>query len=84
MILCNGSERKEVGLNMVVFGFESITSAMKARKLLRRAGIASRLVRLDEIDSDFGCTYSLEISEILLLEAVAVLRRASVSYRLRQ
>ena len=68
----------------VVFGFESITNAMKARKLLRRAGISSRLVRLDEIDSEYGCTYSLEINETLLLDAIAVLRRGSVSYRLRQ
>ena len=66
----------------IAIGVESITVAIKARKLLREEKIHSRISRGAAIREHIGCEYALEISERDFFSAVAVLRRASISYRL--
>ena len=66
---------------MVRIGFISVTAAVKARKLLRRGNVPSRITRVDEVMSAKGCTYALEVMDNDFLAAVAALRREGVEYR---
>ena len=60
---------------------ESVTYAMKAKKLLRQAGIRSKLIKPNNAES--GCGYAVEIDRSDFLAAVAVLRKNLISYNVR-
>ncbi len=66
---------------MVRIGFISVTIAVKARRLLRKVNVASRMTRLDDVIPTSGCTYALEIEDSQMLAAAAALRRGGIEYR---
>lgn len=66
-------------MNGIILTFETVTYAIKAGKLLRRAGIYSRTVKVSSAMRG-GCTHGLEISEDSLLTAASVLRGAGIEY----
>lgn len=60
---------------------EGVTTAVKARKILRSEGISAKIVKSAEMFVENGCSHALEVDESDFFAAVAALRRASVSYR---
>ena len=52
----------------------SVTYAMKARRLLIREGIRSRLVKVLPENTDNGCTHGLVIASARFFDAVVVLK----------
>lgn len=58
----------------------AVTYAIKARNLLSRGGIRSKLVKIDSSASSPGCTHGLEISENDLYDLAALLREHGIGY----
>lgn len=67
-------------LENTVITLSSITYAMKAKKLLSRAGIRSELIKVDSSKSKKGCAFGLEIPTSRFYDAVAELRRYNFDY----
>ena len=67
-------------LNTSIFTVGSVTLAVKARKLLARAGIRSRLVKTDAAKTGNGCRYGIEFSTFDFYGVSAELRKNGISY----
>ncbi len=67
-------------LNKTVVTVETVTYAMKARKLLLRCGIQSKLIKTDSQDSGTGCRHGLEISNKDYFEAIKVLGENGIRF----
>ena len=66
-------------MGKIIITFDSVTYAYKARKLLARANINSKLVKVSaEITN--GCTHGIEILNNSFFDAVNELRRAGINY----
>ncbi len=70
-----------LNLETTALAVESVTYAIKARKLLRQAGIRSKLIKPNSRDN--GCGYAIEIYKSDFLNAVAVLRKNLINYYVR-
>lgn len=64
----------------VVFSMGSVTYAIKARGLLRRAGMDARVVKLDVPLVRGGCTHGLSIRADDTLRAAMLLRQEGIAY----
>ena len=69
-------------MKKIVIGLRSATTASKAKRLLGMEGIKARMVKPDIDISEQGCAYAIEIGEGDFFAAAAIMRRASVEYRL--
>ena len=58
----------------------TMTNALKARKLLQKSNVRSKLIKLDSTKTLTGCSYGLEIFERDLYSAFSILRDAEISY----
>ena len=67
-------------MNKNIITFESVTYAIKARKILSRANISSKLIKTDSLSLSAGCTHGLEISASSFLDAVKLLRDNNIEY----
>ena len=67
-------------MQKVIVTFNSVTYALKGRKLLSRADIESRLIKVDT-ELTRSCTYGLEIDNNLFLDAIRILKTAGIDYR---
>ena len=73
--------RKELeALRGTVLIVGSVTYAFKARKLLLRAGIEAKLIKVSSTESGTGCNHAIEISLDDFYSAVAILRENAVEY----
>ena len=69
-----------LNLNTTILAVNSVTYAVKAKRLLRQIGIYANLIKTDEIRAKNGCQYALEINSDDFLAAVAALRAHSINY----
>lgn len=60
---------------------ESITYAMKTRKLLGASGIRSEVVKVDSTDT--GCTHAVEIAYGDLMSATRILRDHGIYFNVK-
>lgn len=67
---------------MIDIAVESVTVAIKARRILGKDRISSKVVKSDKKLGELGCMYALRINEADFLAAAAALRRAAISYKL--
>lgn len=67
-------------MNTSVFTVGSVTLAVKARKLLARAGIRSRLIKTDAAKSRYGCQYGIEFPTPDFYDVSAELRKNGIAY----
>ncbi len=67
---------------MLIVG--SVTYAIKLRKLLKREGISSNLVKTDTKDNNPGCSHGVEISENDFYHAVITMKENGINYSLYQ
>ena len=63
----------------IIVTFNSITYALKGRKILARADIVSKLVKVDSNLTN-GCTYGVEIDDRHYFDAIGALKNASINY----
>lgn len=67
-------------MKTTVLAVGSVTYAQKAKKLLAREGLVSKLIKTDASAVGMGCTYGIEIPSKNLFSAANVLRSNGVSY----
>ena len=67
-------------MNKTIVTVETVTYAMKARKLLLRSGIQSKLIKTDSQDSKKGCRHGLEISNKDYFETVKILGENGIKF----
>ena len=60
----------------------SVTYAIKARKLLQRMKIQSKLVKIDVASSSSGCRYGIEFASEDFYSVVMGLRNAGIEYQI--
>ena len=65
-----------------VIGLNSMTYAMKAKRVLYRSGIRSEVIKINHLNINSGCTYGIKIKSVQLLSVVAVLRSENIPYTL--
>lgn len=67
-------------MNTSILAVNSVTYAVKAKKLLRQAGIYAKLKKVDRMRIKTGCQYAIEIARDDFLSAVAILRTHNIPY----
>ena len=67
-------------MNTTTLTVGSVTYAIKVRKLLERAGVKSKLVKVDSSKSKSGCTYGIQLQTALFYDAVTVLKNNGINY----
>ena len=67
-------------MNSTIVTVGTITYALKAKKLLSRAGIRSKLVKVESGATQNGCTHGIEISAKDFYHAVLVLKENGINY----
>lgn len=67
-------------MNKMILTTESVTYAIKARRLLSYAGIQSKLIKVDASIKNRGCTHGVLINNRDFLSAVKVLRDNELNY----
>lgn len=67
-------------MNTTTLTVGSVTYAIKVRKLLERAGVKSKLIKVDSSKSKSGCTYGIQLQSALFYDAVNILKNNGISY----
>ena len=67
-------------LNTTVLTVGSVTYAMKARKLLLRGGIRSKLVKVNGDNMSMGCNHGLEIDKDDFYSAAVILKENRIAF----
>ena len=67
-------------MNTTTLTVGSVTYAIKVRKLLERAGVKSKLIKVDASKSKSGCTYGIQVQSALFYDVVTVLKNNGISY----
>lgn len=71
-------------MNTTTITVGSVTYAIKVKKLLERAGIRSRLIKVEASATENGCTYGININSSLFYATVAVLKNKGINYSVYQ
>ena len=61
--------------------FQSVTYAIKVKKLLSKYGIKSVLVKTDGNDMMIGCTHGIEVCGRDYLDTIRILRENLINYK---
>ncbi len=67
-------------MNKTILTTESVTYAIKAKRLLSYSGIQSKLIKVDPSIKRNGCTHGILINNRDFLSAVKVLRDNEINY----
>ena len=59
----------------------AVTYAIKLQKLLLRAGIRTKIIKVESPEEDNGCTHGVEINDERFLDAVFVMKENGINYR---
>ena len=68
-------------MRKIIITTSSVTTALKAKRLLESQSISARLIKLDSMKASTECTHGLEIDYKAFLDAVTVLKSKNISYR---
>lgn len=66
-------------MEKIIITFDSVTYANKAKKILSKAAINTKLVKVSSEISK-GCTYGIEISSGAFFDVVNELKKANINY----
>ena len=66
----------------IVLLFESITIAMKAKKVLRNDDIDAKIKKISSNEYSKGCGYGIEVRESDYFMVISLLQRSGISYSL--
>lgn len=67
-------------MKTIIFTVGAVTYAIKARRLLTKTGIRSKLVKLNAERTAGGCIYGIEVSDKDYYSTIAVLKEAQIGY----
>ena len=67
-------------LNKTIITVGSVTYAIKARNMLSRGGVRSKLVKTDGTGQNRGCTHGLELNSEDFYRAVVILKENNINY----
>ena len=67
-------------MNTITVTVGSVTYAIKARKILLRMGIKSKLVKANHSELAPGCTHGIEIPEEHLYTLISALKASGINY----
>lgn len=67
-------------MNKTIVTVGSVTYAIKARNLLSRGGVRSKLVKVESKKSKNGCTHGVEFNTVDFYRAVVILKENNLSY----
>ena len=68
----------------VFLTFDSVTYATKARKVLLRVGITTKLEKISSQKQDEGCSFGVMISGGDYFDAIRALRNANIRYNVKK
>lgn len=80
----HGSRKERANLDKSIFTFSTVTYAIKARKLLLRAGINARVVRTDGSAEGARCVHGLEVDRTDYFRVLLILKENGISYSVYQ
>ncbi len=67
-------------MNDIIVSVGSVTYAIKLRRLLSRAGIRSKLVKVEGKDIQSGCQHAVSIRYEDFYNAVVIMREKNIPY----
>lgn len=67
-------------MNKTTITVGSVTYAIKLRKLLIKAGIGSRLVKVDNTSLNKGCSHGVEILDSDFYQAIVIMKDNGIEY----
>ncbi len=67
-------------MNSITVTVGGVTYALKLKKLLSRAGIRSKLVKVDNTEESLGCSHGLELYEADFYCAVMIMKENRFAY----
>ena len=71
--------KKEYPMNFAIATVKSLTYAQKAKRLLGKRGIHSKLIKLSD-EQSLGCTYGIEFDKNHYLEVISILKENGIKY----
>ncbi len=71
-------------MNDIIVTVDSVTYAIKLRRLLSRAGIRSKLVKIEDTVTNKGCAHAVSISYNDFYNAVSIMKKYGFPYSLYQ
>ena len=67
-------------MKRTILAIGTVTNAIRAKKLLGKDNIRSKLVKLDSTKTLNGCSYGLEIFDADMYSAFSILRNEGIVY----
>ena len=67
-------------MKKIIITVGSVTYAIKLKRILAKAKIISRLVKVSQGDLSGGCIHGVELSERDFYQAVVIMRDNNISY----
>lgn len=68
-------------MSKTVFVLDSVSYAIKLRRLLSRENIKSDLVKF--VTHEHGCTHGVEVSGLDFYRVIVILKENNISYRIK-
>ena len=72
--------RRGSNLNYITIYVDSVTYAIKLKKLLSRNGIESRLIKVEDKKGLSGCLHGVTINRSNFLSAVVIMKENNIDY----
>ncbi|MBE6537059.1 MAG: DUF3343 domain-containing protein [Ruminococcaceae bacterium] len=66
-------------MGKTIITFDSVTYALKARKLLTKAGINAKIVKISG-ELSKGCTHGVEIYPNTFFDSISILKQSEIDY----
>ena len=67
-------------MRKIIITTSSVTTALKAKRLLESQSITARLIKMDSLKGINECTHGLEIDYKTFFDAVTILKSRNISY----
>ena len=69
-------------MNKITVTLDSVTYAIKLKKLLSRSKIKSRIIKLSDREKLGGCAHGVEFNEEYFFDAVVIMKENGINYSL--
>jgi len=70
-----------VKTNIIIF--QSITYALKAKRLLKRNGIDANVIKTDFVNQEEGCTHAIEFKASQQFNVINILRENKFDFKIK-
>ena len=70
-------------MNTSIITLTSVTYAMKVKRFLEHLGASSKVLKVDEIDKNGGCTYGIKIPAKYFYDVIVFLKQNDIKYSVK-